>query len=226
MTDLPAVALEGANGTGKTYLARHVAAALGDRCHLLAELSDSPANGLPGQVIAALRDSGGQFLQSGAPRTETLLLAALQVHRHEALTGLSPGTVVLEDRGPLSVAVYQAVILCPGDQDAALTAADRILALIAQWRPLPSRTLLVTDEPRRCLERFERHTGRPASADEADLMTAAAGLYGLIAARYPGEVTIVDRRLLDEEACTAAIAEACLAAAGLAPLAAWTGGSR
>lgn len=148
MTSPPAVALEGANGTGKTYLARRAAAALGDRCHLLAELSDSPPASLPGQVITALQACGGQFLRSGAPRTETLLLAALHVHRHEALPALSPGTVVvLEDRGPLSVAVYQAALLHPRDQDAALAAAGQILALIAQWRPLPAQMLLVTDEP-------------------------------------------------------------------------------
>jgi thymidylate kinase len=220
------VALEGANGTGKTYLARRAAAALGDRCHLLAELPDSPAGGLPGQVVAALRDGGGRFLRSGVPRTETLLLAALQVHRHEALPALSPGTVVLEDRGPLSVAVYQAAVLHPGDQDAALAAAGQILALIAQWRPLPSRTLLLTDESCRCRERFEGRTGRPASAGEAALMTAVAGLYGLIAARHPGTVTIVDRRLLDEDACAAAIAGACLAAAAPEPLPSGQAGPR
>jgi thymidylate kinase len=226
MTSPPAVALEGTNGTGKTYLARRAATALGDRCHLLAELPDSPAGGLPGQVIAALRDGGGRFLRSGVPRTETLLLAALQVHRHEALPALSPGTVVLEDRGPLSVAVYQAAVLHPGDQDAALAAADRILALIAQWRPLPRQTLLLTDESCRCRERFESRTGRPASADEAALMIVVASLYALIAARHPGTVTIVDRRLLDEDACAAAIADACLAAAAPEPLPAVQGGSR
>jgi dTMP kinase len=213
MNGLPVVAVEGANGTGKTYLTRRAAAALADRCHLLAELSDSPPASLPGQAIAALQATGGQFLRSGTPRTETLLLAALQVHRHEALPRLSPGTVVLEDRGPLSVAVYQAAVLHPGDPDAAVASADRILSLIAQWRPLPSRTLLLTDEPGRCMKRFERRTGRPATSGEAALMTATVGLYGLIAARHPGKLTVVDRRLLDEDACAAAIAQACLAAA-------------
>lgn len=225
MDSPPAVALEGTNGTGKTYLARRAAAALADRCHLLPELPDSPPASLPGQVIAALRAGGGQFLRSGAPRTETLLLAALHVHRHEALPRLSPGTVVLEDRGPLSAAVYQAAVLCPDGQDAAVAAAGQILALIAAWRPLPARTLLLTDEPGRCLERFERRTGRPASPDETALMTAVAGLYGLVAARYPGQVTVVDRRVLDEDACAAAITQACLAAAP-EPLRAGQAGTR
>lgn len=226
MNGPPIVALEGANGTGKTYLARRAAADLGNRCHLLAELSDSHPASLPGRVIAALRAGGGQFLRTGTPRTETLLLAALHVHRHEALPHLSPGTVVLEDRGPLSVAVYQAAVLHSGDQDAAVAAADRILTLIAQGRPLPTQTLLVTDEPGRCLERFELRTGRPADAGEAALMSATASLYSLIAARHPGELTIVDRRLTGEAACVAAITQACLAAASPAALPARPGGLR
>jgi dTMP kinase len=226
MNGPPAVALEGANGTGKTYLARRAAAALADRCHLLAELSDSPAASLPGQVIAALRASGGQFLQSGTPRTETLLLAALHIHRHETLPRLSPGTVVLEDRGPLSAAVYQAAILHPGNQDAAVAAADQILTLIAEWRPLPTHTLLLTDDHGRCLARFQRRTGRPATADEAALITTTADLYDLIATRHLSGLTVVDRRLLDEEACTAAIARACRAAATPDPLQAKLEGTR
>lgn len=214
MDSPPAVALEGTNGTGKTYLARRAAVSLPGLCHLLPELPDSPPASLPGQVIAALRAGGGPFLRSGAPRTETLLLAALHVHRHEALPRLPPGTVVLEDRGPLSAAVYQAAVLCPADQDAAVAAAGQILALIAAWRPLPARTLLLTDAPERCLERFGRRTGRPASPDEAALMTAVAVLYSRVAARYPGQVSVVDRRVLDEDACAAAVTQACLTAAG------------
>jgi len=203
------VALEGANGTGKTYLARRAAGILGPRCHLVAELPDSPPAGLPGQVIAAMGRHGDPFLRSGTPRTETLLLAALQVHRHESLPSLPAEAVVLEDRSPLSVAVYQAVILHPGDQEAALATAGRLLALISQWRPPPDRVLLLADDPRRCQDRFARRAGRPASSGELELMTAAAGLYELIAARDPRALTILDRRVLDEEACTRAIVAAC-----------------
>jgi thymidylate kinase len=209
MADPASVALEGANGTGKTYLARRAAGILGPGCHLVAELPDSPQAGLAGQVIAALGRHGDPFLRSGVPRTETLLLAALQVHRHESLPGLAAGTVVLEDRSPLSVAVYQAVILHPGDQRAALATADRLLALISQWRPPPDRVLLLADDPRRCQGRFAQRESRPATSGELELMTAAARLYELIAARDPRALTILDRRVLDEEACTRAIVAAC-----------------
>lgn len=204
-----AVALEGTNGTGKTHLARRAAALAGPSCHLVAELPDSA--GLPAQVIAALRAGGDPFLRTGAPRTETLLLAALQVHRMETLPALPGGTTVLEDRGPLSVAVYQAVILHPGDPGAALAAAEQILALIGQWRSLP-HALLLTDDPRRCRDRLARRSGRPPSPGESRLMTETAGLYELIAARSPRAVTVLDRRELDEDACASIIARTCTAA--------------
>jgi dTMP kinase len=208
-----AVALEGTNGTGKTYLARRAAALAGPSCHLAAELPDS--TGLPAQVIAALRAGGGSFLRTGVPRTETLLLAALQVHRVEALPALPAGTTVLEDRGPLSVAVYQAVVLHPGNPAAALAAAEQILALIGQWRPLPHALLLV-DDPRRSRDRFTRRSGRPPSPGETQLMTEAADLYELIAARSPRGITVLDRRELDEDACASIIARTC-APAGVSP---------
>ncbi|MFJ6776377.1 hypothetical protein ACIQOV_36380 [Kitasatospora sp. NPDC091257] len=87
------------------------AAALGELCVPLLELPDSRPQGLAGQVIAALYTGGDRFLRTGHPRTETLLLAALQVHRYESLPAVGDGRTVLEDRGPASVTAYQAAVL-------------------------------------------------------------------------------------------------------------------
>jgi thymidylate kinase len=205
-----AVALEGTNCARRTYLAHRAAALAGPMCHLAAELPDSA--GLPAQVIAALQAGGDPFLRTGAPRAETLLLAALQVHRMETLPALPAGTTILEDRGPLSVAVYQAVILYPGNLGAALAAAEQILALIGQWRPLPHALLLV-DDLRRCRERFAQRSRRSPAPGEARLMAEAADLYELVATRSPRGVTVLDRRTLGEDACTKIIARTCAAQA-------------
>jgi dTMP kinase len=212
MTPPAIVALEGPNGAGKTYLARRAAGLLGTRCHLVAELPDSAAAGLPGQVISALQSAGDPFLRTGAPLTETLLLAALQVHRYESLPPIADGTVVLEDRGPLSVAVYQAVILHPGDPEAAHARASQILTLISQWRPPPATILLLTDDPARCQDRAARRNGRAARTGDLALMAAAAALYEQMAARDPAGYIILDRRQVGEKACISAIADACAAA--------------
>lgn len=211
---MPWVALEGVNGVGKTYLARKAAGALGNRCVLVSELPDSPQTQIQGQIIAALRGNGDPFLRTGVPRTETLLLAALQVHRHESAT-IKPGQVILEDRGPHTVAVYQAAILSGNDApDRQLADAARtILGLIGSWRPLPQKVLLLTDDASACLARFEARTGRSARGDETALMRRVRRIYELLAAQDQDEFQIIDRRLLDEQQCVTAIADACAMAA-------------
>lgn len=210
----PWVSLEGINGVGKTYLAARAARVLGNRCVPLVELPDATPALLPGQVIAALRIAGDAFLRTGHPRTETLLLAALQVHRHESTTAL-PGQIVLEDRGPHSVAAYQAAILSGYDgrmdETAAVRIAHTILKVMAQWRPLPQKTLLLVDDPGRCLARFEARIGQRASSDEHALMARVGRIYQLLVESMP--MYVVDRRQLDEDACVAAIVNACHRAA-------------
>lgn len=210
----PWLVLEGVNAVGKTHLARQAARVLGSRCVLVGELPDAPRAQLPGQIIGMLRDGGDMFLRTGVPRTETLLLAALQVHRHET-TVVRPGQVVLEDRGPHTVAVYQSVILAGGDaaDSDLLHSARTILELIGSWRPLPHTVLLLTDDAAACLARFEYRSGRPVSSDESALMQRAHRVYDLLAESDSARFQIIDRRLLREEQCVAAIVDACHTAA-------------
>jgi len=213
---LPWITLEGINGVGKSYLARRVATELGDQCVPLVELPDSPPNLLPGRIIDALLAGGDPFLRTGCPRTETLLLAALQVHRHETTTAL-PGQVVLEDRGPHSVAVYQAAILA-GDavsDDETFTEAQALLDLIARWRPLPGRTILLLDDPVSCRRRFEERLGRPAHPSEIGLMERVTRLYDRFAAASPHQFDVLDRRRLDADACADSITSICRQAAAV-----------
>lgn len=204
------VSLEGVNGVGKTHLARKVAARLGPACRPLAELPDAPADSLPGRVITALRDHGDAFLRTGAPRTETLLLAALHIHRHERLPAVPGVQLVLEDRGPLTVALYQAAILAPdGGDNHALDLAEDILATIAAWRPPPHLTVLLRDDPARCLHRFEQRLGRPAHPSEKTLMSHVDRLYDRFADSRPEHLMLIDRRDGDVHAVEEAITAAC-----------------
>jgi thymidylate kinase len=212
----PWVSLEGINGVGKTHLARNVAAILGDGCVLLAELPDAEAGTLPAAVIAALRSGGDLFLRTGTPVTETVLLSALQVHRWESLTAPARAHLILEDRGPYTVAAYQGAIIAAGSAGTsdALTTALRILGLIAQWRPLPTMTALLRDDPGRCLSRFEQRIGRSATRSERQLMARASDLYLQLAATAPDDMTIIDRTGLSEQQATALVLDTCIRATG------------
>lgn len=215
------VNLEGVNGVGKTHLAQEAAGRLGDRCVPLVELPDAPPGGLSGQVIAALHTAGDMFLRTGHPRTETLLLAALQVHRFESLPPPEPGKVVLEDRGPHSVAVYQAAVLAETtgvSDEQALTTVWHILSTIASWRPEPTATVVLVDDPQRCLERFEQRIGRTTEASERALMARAGRLYHLMAAAHPNRYLVLDRRRTASEEIVATITDVCLRLLAAAPV--------
>jgi len=214
-TALPWITLEGINGVGKSYLARRAATELGGQCVPLVELPDGPPGLLPGRIIDALLAGGDPFLRTGCPRTETLLLAALQVHRHETTT-VRVGQVVLEDRGSLSVAVYQAAVLA-GDaasDDETFTQAQGLLDLIARWRPLPGRTILLLDDPVSCRRRFQERLGRPALAGEIGLIERVTRLYDRFAGTLPHQFEVLDRRRLDADACVDSIVSICRQAAG------------
>ena len=206
------VTFEGRNGVGKTSLATAAADRLGGRCHRVAELTDLPDTTLPGQVLHALRTHGDAFLRTGAPHTETQLLMALQTHRYETHPPLPPGHVVVEDRGPLSVAVYQAAVLHPDDTDAALGTAAAILETSARWRPAPDATIVLRDDPQRCAQRYTARLGRTLTDDEKAIMTVAATLYDQLAEDIP-RVHVVDRRTATDAGVLDEIVDICLDAA-------------
>lgn len=208
---LPWVSLEGPNGAGKTYLAQQATRQLGGACVLLSELPDAAAGTLPAAVIAALRSGGDLFLRGGLPLTETALLCALQVHRWESLAPPPAARVVLEDRGPWSVAVYQAVIADHG-KGSPMRLARWIMSVIGAWRPLPATTVLILDDPGLCVRRFEQRTGRPATASERQLMAGAAWAYTELAAGCPPGLIVIDRTVMPPAACADAIAAACVQA--------------
>ena len=185
------ITVEGCNGVGKTYLATDIARSLGARCHRILELTDLPSTSLPGQIVHALRTHGDQFLRTGAPKTETQLLLALHNHRYE--TASHESEVILEDRGPWSVAVYQAVILHPRDERAALATARQILHASTMWRPWPDATVLLRDDDETCEHRFATRLRRDLTGDERRLMRRASRLYDELTGDVD-RIHVIDRR--------------------------------
>jgi dTMP kinase len=206
------VSLEGIEGVGKTYLGGLLAARLGPRCALVTEVTDHERATLTGQIVAALSACGDVFLRTGHPLTETFALLALKVHAYgQVAAALGKGLeIVLEDRGPATVAVYQAAILQPSASlPDTLELAHRISAVAARWRPLPDLTLLLTDDPEACAERFAHRLGRPLQPGELALMIRADELYPLFAAAEPGRYAVIDRRGRSPEKILAEMANIC-----------------
>ncbi|MBR8742580.1 thymidylate kinase [Nocardiopsis sp. MG754419] len=189
------VSIEGVNGVGKSTAARAVAAALGGRCLLLDELTDRPEDTLPGRVIDALAAEGDVYLRTGHPVAETLALLALKVREVERLADRCPTgvDVILEDRGPDSVAVYQAAILAAhyGEEDPAHL-ARYVLATARSWSRLPDATLWLTGDRTVCTDRFAARVGRALAPPDLDVIHRAEELYGVLAAQEPDRYTVVN----------------------------------
>src|ERR1039457_5968780 len=160
------VAVEGPGGAGKTYLSRLLARQYGARCVLVDEICNYGPDTLEGQVISALTATGDLFLRTGHPAAETLALLALKARAWSAIR-LEPATLlVLEDRGPATVAACQATVPHPSGTPADLLRTARmILSAAARSRPLPDLSLLFTDDPAVCEQRLTARTGHPVTAD-------------------------------------------------------------
>jgi dTMP kinase len=211
------VTLEGVEGVGKTYIAQRLAQRLGPRCVLLNELTDQDAEGLPGQVVTALSQTGDVFLRTGHPLTETFALLALKVREYERLQSAGSGVdIVLEDRGVDSVAVYQAAILAgEGPLERMHALAQGIHAAAARWRPPPDLTVLLIDDLDTCERRFAERIGRPLREEERALMRQADQLYAWQAEATPARFVVMDRAGATEEETLARLQRTCLVKAGL-----------
>jgi dTMP kinase len=194
------VAIEGIEGVGKTYLGERLWAHLGPRCMFIREVTEQRAPTVADQVVTALSAAGDVFLRTGHPLTETFALLALKAHAYsQALAAVAaskdtPG-IVLEDRGPDTVAVYQPAILQPlASASHAYELTRLICATIERWRPLPDLAVLIVDDVEVCAQRFASRLGRPVQADELALMRRASELYARQAAAEPGRFHVVDRR--------------------------------
>ncbi|MEU3355146.1 thymidylate kinase [Streptomyces sp. NPDC037389] len=199
----PLISADGLNGVGKTYLTNRAVEAVADPPLMLDEFSEW-VNGRPGLGGALLRalyeaSAGDPFLRGGTPMAEALLLLAIKRHDLDTvIPALSGGRAVVEGRSVDTTAVCQALLLHPGNPDAALQAAIGLLDLAASYRPLPDLTILVTDDASKALERAQRRDRCVFSGEQADFMREAGTLFERLAATDPVRYRVVDRRHVDE----------------------------
>lgn len=199
----PLISTEGINGVGKTHLTNRAVETLDDKPLMLDEFSEW-ANGRPGLGGALLRalyeaSAGDPFLRGGTPMAEALLLMAIKRHDLDTvIPPLSSRRAVIEGRSVDTTAVCQALLLHPGDPDAALATATELLALAASFRPLPDLTILVTDAPSKAVARAQRRDRCVFTSEQAWFMREACTLYERFAATDPARYRVLDRRRIGE----------------------------
>lgn len=199
----PLVSVDGITGIGKSYLTDLALDPLDDKPVLLKEFSQRThgRGGLGVDLLRALRQAsaGDPFLRGGTPTAEALILLAIKRHDLDtAIPELVSGRAVIEGRSVDSTAVCQALLLHPDDQDAALETAIALLQLASAYRPLPDRTILITDDTANAVVRAQQRDDCVFTDEQIMFMRAACALFERVAAADPARYRIVDRRLIDE----------------------------
>ncbi len=203
------ISVEGISGAGKTTLTGPLAGLLrgqGQRVLSLegfAQRAGAAGHDLGRDILRALTGAaaGDPFLRGGHPATETLLLLAVKTYdyEHHCAPALRDGCLVIEGRSLHTTAVYQSLILCPGDDRQALTEAHAILKLAAHFRPLPDLTLLLADDVSACIGRLERRDQRRCPPGQRRLHHRADWLFTQLARADPTRVRVIDRRHADRD---------------------------
>lgn len=198
------VSFEGISGTGKSYLTTALKSRLSNLptpCTFVCEVSDRAGQDLDRDLIALLSTSRDRFFRGGRPRTETFLLLALKLFDDEARVGpaLAQGHLVIEDRSIDTIAIYQALILCPDSLDQQLAFATEIYALASRWRHPPDLTFLLEDRFELALERVEQREGHRLTTDEVAVLQQAAHLYRFYARDHASRMVVLNRQELSNE---------------------------
>lgn len=202
------ISFEGISGCGKTYFIGKLHTALKDLpTTSVQEVTDRRGDGLDLRILSLLSTSQDRFFRTGAPLTETFLLLALKMYDFEACIAplLAQGGMVIEDRSIDTIAVYQALLLWPQQQERWLTTAHLLYEQAAQWRRPPDITFLLEDDFHTALARAQQRSGRRFNQDEVTVLQHAAALYDAYAAHYQQRIVRLDRRVLSEDAMVQAI---------------------
>jgi dTMP kinase len=195
----PLISVEGISGAGKTYLTHRLTRDQGiTAIEAFSERAHAGPGTLGDQLLRALITAahGEHFLRAGRPGTETVLLIAVKTFDFtQCLPLLMRGEAVIEGRSMDSIAVYQSLIANPDDLDRAHVEARAILAIAAQWRPMPDLTILIADDVPTAIDRAEQRDSRRFTAEQTSIHQQADAMFRLLATDQQDRFRIIDRRV-------------------------------
>jgi dTMP kinase len=205
------VTVEGIDGTGKSTLV----AALGRwlaSAGVKAAIQREPTGTWLGEAVRK-----SHTLRSD-PLTQTFLFLADRAHHCESMRAeVAAGAVILCDRYFDSTLAYQGAALHDRMAASGEDALAWLRSLHDPWVLLPDLTVLIVDDPARCIARVKAR-GRASMFEDASYLARVQENYLKAAAAEPARFRLVEGGdLADvERACRAAV-EAFLRARGLLP---------
>jgi dTMP kinase len=206
----PLVTLEGIDGTGKSS----VAAALGRWLEgegVKAAMQREPTSSWVGEAVKR------SHVTKADPLTHLFLFLADRAQHTAAMRAeLAMGTTIVCDRYFDSTVAYQGAALRGQLAAAGLESVKWIRALHDPWVIVPDLTLLIIDDPLRCIERVKAARGRTTIFEDAAFLAKVQVNYRALAAAEPQRFKVIESGDLDrvKESCRANV-EALLASRSL-----------
>lgn len=203
------ITIEGIDGTGKST----VVAALGRwlaAANVKAAVQREPTSSWLGEAVRKSHTLHVDAL------THTFLFLADRAHHCDAMRGeMAAGAVIVCDRYFDSTIAYQGAALQERMAPAGQDARAWLRALHDPWVVVPDLTLLIVDDPTRCLERVKAR-GKTSIFEDAAFLARVQENYRKAAAAEPGRFRVIEGGQLAqvEAACKAEI-EKFLRARGL-----------
>jgi dTMP kinase len=179
------ITVEGIDGTGKST----VVAALGRwlaTAGVKAAVQREPTTSWLGEAVRK-----SHTLKSDA-LTQTFLFLADRAHHVEVMRAeVSMGTVVVCDRYFDSTVAYQGAALHDALAAGGHDPLKWLRALHEPWVLVPDLTVLIVDDPARCIERVKAR-GRASIFETADFLTQVQENYHKAAAAEPARFKVVE----------------------------------
>jgi dTMP kinase len=159
------ISIDGADGVGKTTLARHLAATI-DESVLTPEFSDSPV----GKFLRNAVQTNPHFISESLIEQSLLFLADFfRIYDSAVRPSVLSGKLAISDRGYVSKYVYQLIVLSSGyDSRAVRVMLDSLFSLISP----PDLTLLLTCEENMLVQRLLHRDGH-CDKDRIDFIEKA-----------------------------------------------------
>ncbi len=196
------VSFEGISGVGKSFLCQQLRMICHDLpIRFVAEIVDRHGNSLDSRIISLLRETGDRFFQNEYPLTTTFLLFALTMHDTEAKIrpALTNGHILIKDRYIDTLAVYQALLLCPDSFEQQVELANELYRIGTRWCPSPDITFLVEDDFDTAIQRAQERNGDIYRDDELVILNGAARLYVAYARHHASRIVRINRQIMTNE---------------------------
>lgn len=180
------ITLEGIDGTGKSSVTADVGRWL-EREGVKAALQREPT---PTWIGESVKRAHVEHL---SPLALTFLFLADRAQHVAMLRDqLSMGAVVLCDRYMDSTVAYQGAALAGTAGVPAVDLLKWVRSLHDPWVVVPDLTLLIVDDPVRCMERVKAHRGRTSMFEDAAFLAKVQDNYRHIAAGEPARFCVLE----------------------------------